>query len=312
MLLLDLAGPAEVLRRANVEQDAVQFALRYVAPSPSSLTSIGLSLTPLEPLPRTLADDATVLIAGSVERVLFGAAQPSRADDDAAEAAIVAWLRARVRPHHRLVTICSGALLAGRAGLLDGRACTTHFSDCAELAALAPKAKVLENRLFVEDGPCLTSAGVTTGIDLMLHLVARAVGSGVAVAVARHLVVYLRRGGSDPQLSPWLEGRNHLHPVVHRVQDAVAADPAHPWTLDALAAVAGTSARHLSRLFNEHAAMSTTDYVNRLRMARARELLDNTRLDIERVAEDAGFGSSRHLRRIWRRFHASPPSGARG
>ncbi|MFX8731657.1 AraC family transcriptional regulator, partial [Acinetobacter baumannii] len=81
----------------------------------------------------------------------------------------------------------------------------THHSSCAELAKLAPKARVLENRLYVEDGNCYSSAGITTGVDLMLHLVGTLIGQVNAVAVARYLVVYLRRSGGDPQLSPWLE-----------------------------------------------------------------------------------------------------------
>jgi transcriptional regulator GlxA family with amidase domain len=216
-----------------------------------------------------------------------------------------------VRPGHRLVSICSGALLAARAGLLDGHACTTHHAACAELAALAPAARVLEDRLYVEDRERLTSAGITAGIDLMLHVVARLVDPACAAAVARYLVVYLRRAGSDPQLSPWLDGRNHLHPAIHRVQDAVSADPARAWSLEALSAIAATSPRHLSRLFNRHAGMSLPAYVNALRVALARDLLAQTRLDMERVAERAGFASPRQLRRAWARLHDGPPSALR-
>ena len=170
---------------------------------------------------------------------------------------------------------------------------------------------MLDNRLYVEDGNRYSSAGVTAGTDLMLHLVAQLCGPAVALAVARHLVVYLRRSGSDPQLSPWLEGRNHIHPAVHSAQDAIAANPARAWTLGALAKVASTSPRHLSRLFNEHAGMSLPDYINRLRVSLARELIGNTRLDMERVAEKSGFGSARQLRRAWSRSYATPPHEAR-
>ena len=216
-----------------------------------------------------------------------------------------------IQPGHKLISICSGALLAGRAGLLDGRVCTTHHSCCAELAKLAPGAKVLDNRLYVEDGNCYSSAGITTGVDLMLHLMGQLIGQINAVAIARYLVVYLRRGGGDPQLSPWLEGRNHMHPAVHRVQDAMAADPTKSWSLTKLARMVGVSNRHLSRLFHEHAGMSFLDYNNRLRVGLARELLSQTRLDMERIAERAGFSSSRQLRRAWRRLHETAPRHAR-
>jgi transcriptional regulator GlxA family with amidase domain len=226
----------------------------------------------------------------------------------AARDVIVAWLRRVTRPTHRLVFICSGALLAARAGLLARRCCTTHHSDCDELRLLAPDAKVLDNRLYVEDGHVYTSAGVTAGIDLSLHLIGEIAGPLCAVAVARNMVVYLRRTGADPQLSPWLDRRNHLHSGVHRVQDAIAADPAHPWTLDELGAIAGASPRHLARLFQLHTGDSPLAYINALRVALARQFLTNSQFTLDHVAERAGFGSLRHLRRIWGRYNATSPA----
>jgi transcriptional regulator GlxA family with amidase domain len=176
---------------------------------------------------------------------------------------------------------------------------------------IAPRARILENRLYVEDGERYSSAGITAGIDLMLHLVHQSTDQSCAVAVARYLVVYLRRSGSDPQLSPWLEGRNHIHPAVHRVQDAIAAELTKPWNLTALARIACASERHLSRLFHEHVGMSIPEYSSRLRVAYARELLRETRLDMERVAEQSGFSSTRQLRRAWERIHKTPPRQAR-
>lgn len=309
-LLLDIAGPLEVLRRAGLEQDAVRFDVSYVAATASLPTSIGLAVSGLAPLPDTLEDDAMIVVPGSADAVAF-AQDASVASVARDEAAIVAWLAAQVGATHTLVSVCSGALLAARAGLLDGRECTTHFSVCAELATLAPSARVHENRLYVADGNRCSSAGVTAGTDLMLHLVAGICSPAVALSVARHLVVYLRRSGADPQLSPWLEGRNHIHPAVHRAQDAIAADPSRTWTLAVLAQVANTSARHLSRLFNEHAGMGLPEYINRLRVALARELLQQTRLDMDRVAERSGFASARQLRRAWGRSYATPPHAAR-
>jgi len=304
-LLLDVAGPLEVLRRANLMQRALRFEVSYVAATRSVRTSIGLELGALGALPRKLPEKAMILIAGNVDQRLDGS---ERDECDAAhEQRIVDWLRDTVRQGHQLLTICSGALFAARAGLLDGYSCTTHFMNCAELAALAPAARVLDNRLYVEDRDRLSSAGVTAGIDLLLHVVAQRIDHACALAIARYLVVYLRRSGSDPQLSPWLEGRNHIHPAVHRVQDAIAQDPARDWPARRLAHIAGTSARHLSRLFHEHTGMHIADYRNRLRAALARELLSQTRLDMERVAERAGFSSTRQLRRVWRNLHASSP-----
>jgi transcriptional regulator GlxA family with amidase domain len=283
--------------------------VRYVAPTRTLRTSIGLDVSGIEPLPRTISENAMVVIGGNADTLLDGSiAQPADAQH---EAKIVDWLRTAIHPGHRLITICSGALLAARAGLLEGYACTTHFLSCEELSALEPQAKVLENRLYVEDRDRLSSAGITAGIDLMLHVVAQLTDHACALAVARYLVVYLRRSGSDPQLSPWLEGRNHIHPSVHRVQDAIAADPARPWPARRLAQIAGTSPRHLSRLFHEHVGMHLADYRNRLRAALARELIGQTRLDMERVAERAGFASTRQFRRVWHKLYANPPRASR-
>jgi transcriptional regulator GlxA family with amidase domain len=316
-LLLDLAGPLEVLRIAGTVQDRVGFAVTYAAPRGQTRCSIGLDLGGAGRLPTTVADGTFILLPGSAGQVLGeeggegrGAAPDAEAGR-AAETEIVAWLRAVTRPGHRVVTVCEGALLAARAGLLDGYACTTHHASCDRLRAAAPRARVLENRLFVQDRDRFSSAGVTAGIDLMLHLVADWAGPATAVAVARSLVVYMRRGPDDPQLSPWLEGRSHLHPAVHRAQDAIAADPARNWSPALLGRVAGASPRNLARLFRLHAGMTVTDAVNRSRIALARDLIAQTGHDLERVAERAGFGSARHMRRVWRQFHAGAPSSLR-
>ena len=314
LLLLDIAGPLEVLRQANRVQSGVHFQVRYVGPRSSLQTSVGVSLSQIEPLPVALPPEAWVVLAGDVEQVMLcgGGMGPGKSVEDAAdEDAIVAWLKEAIVPGHKVVCICTGALMAGRAGLLDGHNCTTYYLSCDELALLAPKAKVLEERLYIEDGERYSSAGITAGIDLMLHMVYECTDQSCAVAVARYLVVYLRRSGADPQLSPWLEGRNHIHPAVHRVQDAIADDLAKPWSLETLARIAGASGRHLSRLFHEHVGMNIADYRNRLRVAFARDLLRETDLDLERVAEEAGFSSSRQLRRAWGKVYKTPPRQAR-
>jgi transcriptional regulator GlxA family with amidase domain len=311
-LLLDVAGPMEVLRLANLYQDAVRFEVRYVGPLSSVMTSIGIALTGIEMLPSELPSNAMVMLFGDVEKVMMPAGWPAPQKDVRGDAEIVQWLKDVVRPGHTVVSICAGAMLAARAGLLNGYTCTTHYLDCEELARVAPGAKVVENRLFVDDRDRLTSAGVTAGIDLMLYIMSRRLGHALAAAIARYLVVYLRRGGTEPQISPWLEGRNHVHPAVHRVQDAMMKNPAESWQLGKLARMAGASSRHLTRLFHEYAGMSVTEYKNNLRVALARQLLSQTEMDMEQVAEKAGFGSARQMRRAWRRVYDGAPREARG
>ncbi|WPO97640.1 helix-turn-helix domain-containing protein [Pseudomonas sp. HR96] len=310
VLMLDLAGPAEVLRLATQSGagQGVGFQLQYVSPVSCVHSSIGLPLSGLAPLPATLAADSLVVLVGSTTQLGAG----EQAAFEQAQAQVCQWLRDVYQPSGaQLVCVCAGALTAARAGLLDGRQCTSHHSLCGALQALAPKARVLDNRLYVIDGPISSSAGITAGIDLMLHLLAGLVGPQVACAVARDMVVYMRRAGADPQLSAWLSGRNHLHPALHRVQDALAAAPAEPWSVERMAAIACTSARHLGRVFHEHAQASPLDYLHRLRVGLARELLAQSTLDMEAVAQRAGFGSARHLRRVWGKFESAPPSYSR-
>ncbi|HEV2576388.1 MAG TPA: helix-turn-helix domain-containing protein [Acidobacteriaceae bacterium] len=309
--LLDLGGPLDVLRRANIEQKAVYFRVRCVGVTRSISTSIGLDLHTIEPLPESLPDDAIVMVFGSVDNPTNWGRPKDHGGDGEDQAVIVRWLENNIRPTHTLVGICSGTLFFGHAGLLDGRSCTTHHADCAGLARIAPKARVLEDRLFVQDGNIYTSAGITAGVDLMLYFVGRLLGPACTVAIARHLVVYIRRTGSDPQVSPWLEGRNHIHPAVHRVQDAIAANPSRAWNRVQLAQIAGASIRHLSRLFHKQVGMSIVDYRNRLRVALAREFLLQSELDMENIAERAGFSSTRQLRRAWQRVYPGSPSEAR-
>ena len=298
VLMLDYAGPAEALRMAG--EMGADIAVHTCAPVAQLRTSLGVELAGLAALPARLPPDSLVIVTGNA----------CEAEDYARPEAhaVVAWLRTAVQADTQFASICSGALLLAAAGLLDGRRCTTHHSLIDALRLAAPAAKVEENRVFVDDGPLLTSAGITTGIDLALYLIERHAGAELAARVARRLVVYQRRGGNDPQLSPWLAHRNHLHPAVHRAQDAIAQDPARSWSVDELAAQAHVSARHLTRLFAEHAGISVVGYQQRLRVARARELLAERQLSVERVAELAGFASARDFRRVWQRYEGGTPS----
>jgi len=315
VLMLDLAGPAEVLRVASqldaseAGQTPPRFSLHYASPTPTIRTSIGLPLHGLDGLPATLAADTIIVLVG----VSSSSDAGLRREIDASCELVATWLRQVVAgKEQRLLCVCSGALIAARAGLLDGCRCTTHHSLCETLHNMAPLATVLENRLYVTDGAISTSAGITAGIDMMLQVVAELTSARAAAAVARKMVVYMRRAGADPQLSAWTTGRNHLHPALHRVQDAIAADPTRDWSADELAGIACSSSRHLSRLFQEYTGGSPLDHVHRLRIALAREMITQSSLDMESVAAQAGFSSARHLRRIWSKYYPTAPSSERG
>lgn len=296
VLLLDYAGPAEALRMAR--DMGVPLVLHTCGPRSEVNTSLGTQLAGLEALPERLPPNSLVLITGN-----------SHESDDYAKPAaqqVVRWLQTATQPDTLLGSICSGALLLAMAGKLDGLRCTTHHSLIDDLQALAPTAQVEVDRIFVHDGQVLTSAGITTGIDLALYLIEQMAGAALAAQVARRLVMYTRRGPHDPQLSPWLAHRNHMHPAVHRAQDAItqslSQDPARRWSLPELANMACVSPRHLSRLFMQHTGISVVDYQQQLRMARARELLtQQPTLTQEQLAEACGFASARDFRRVWAR-----------
>lgn len=288
---LDLTGPAEVLTLSGA------FRLHYVGPQAEVITSTGMTIGRIAPLPPSLPPDSLLVLAG-VEDSLH------QLDGPPAQEAL-RWLREqRISFQERawtLVCICSGALLAARAGLLDGYRCTTHHNVMERLRQQAPAALVKDNRIFVEDRGVFTSAGITSGIDLALYLVSLYLGPQQAMAVAREMVVYFRRGGDDPQLSPWLRHRNHLHPAIHRAQDILAHEPEAEWRLDQLARQVFMSSRHLTRLFREHLGLSVREYHEQLRLAVAQQRLQQG-MGIEKSALAAGFSSSRQLRRAQQRW----------
>nr|WP_315468463.1 helix-turn-helix domain-containing protein [uncultured Undibacterium sp.] len=300
ILLIDLAGPADAFLFANRRLGEVQFDLRYISPSPSISSSIGLSLGNLSPLPETIEEQALIMIPGvrgdNFDQTSLAARQT------------IKWLRQHCNASHRIACVCAGALVAAHAGLLKNKRATTHHSHCIDLAKIDASIQVEENRIFVEDGKVLTSAGVTAGIDLSLHLISQICSPKTAMAVARAMVVYFRRSGNDPQLSAWLQHRNHLHPTVHKIQDLISRDPTHPWNLDELAGHASTSSRHLTRLFKLHAQTSVYDYLTSLRLSLADQLLSQTDWSIERIADAAGFGSARQFRRCWQTAYKTSPS----
>lgn len=294
VLSLDVSGPAETLRLAG------QFSLRYISPLPQITCSIGMTLSQLQPLPERLEDNAILVIPGV-------STSPGDVNHQATEQAR-RWL-ATLQPDLQqqritLVCVCSGALLAAQAGLLDNHQCTTHHDVIERLRQQAPTALVKENRIFVEDRSIYTSAGITAGIDLALHLINRQCGAPRAMEIAREMVVYFRRSGDDPQLSPWLRYRNHLHPAVHRAQDVMAAEPEAEWSVPQVAEKAHVSSRHLARLFRSHVGISVREYHEQLRLAVAQQRLQQG-YGLEKAALAAGFSSGRQLRRAQQRSSMS-------
>ena len=295
--LLDLGGPVQVFDvAAHLGAD---YRLTYVADAAQHASAQGLMLSGLEPLPATGPDDL-ILVPG-----------PRLTSETSVSAAVVDWLRAGFVAGTRIAAVCSGAVALGEAGLLDGRRCTTHWELLEPMRARYPAARVQDAVLYVHDGLISTSAGISAGIDLALSLVERAHGPSLTAAVARQLVVYLRRDGSAGQVSPFLAYRDHLNSAVHRVQDHVAQHLADPLTLTDLAGVAHMSPRGLSRAFTATIGITPLRYQQQLRVELAQNLLSGTDLTVEAIAARCGFHDARHLRRLFAVRHGAPPSAHR-
>ena len=269
-LALDWAGPAEAFRIANQSlarmKKPAQFRLRFVGPVAQAESSVGLYWSGIEPLPVKLGDCAWL--------VLMGYPDEAREKNLRAKREVTRWLRSigkQLVSPHRLITICAGALLAAEAGLLADARVTTHHQDLDALQLIETHCDVQPNRVFVVDEKhrVYSSAGITTGIDLAMHLIAEVCGEAIAARVAQVMVLPLRRGPNDAALSPFLEGRSHLHAGVHRVQDAVGGEPLAEWTVTRMAEVACTSPRHLARLFDVHVGQAPLAYLRGIRLALA-------------------------------------------
>lgn len=298
-LILDWAGPAEALRMANqalqLRGEGPAFILHFVSPAAQTRSSVGACISGLITLP-----DTGVLAQGSHWIVLVGQAGASIELDSPGARVVLHWLRALRLQTGRLelVCICSGAIIAARAGLLAQHRVTTHHQHLDELRNTEPACDVVQNRVFVIDTPVCTSAGVTTGLDLMLYRIGQTCGPVLAAQVAQTMVLPLRRGPHDPELSPFLQHRNHLHPAVHRVQDAVGEQPRKDWTLPRMAQIAFVTPRHLGRLFAEHAHTTPQNYVRNIRLALSEHALKMGK-NVQQAADIAGFHSDTQLRRAW-------------
>ncbi len=312
-LILDWAGPAEALRIANqalhAQGLAAAFEMFFVGPQTETRTSVGAHIAGIAPLP-----SADQLAASAACQWIVLVGQPGRtmALDGPEVSSVLHWLRGLRLAAGRLelVCICAGAVIAAHAGQLAGRRATTHHQHLEELRQAEPRCEVVANRVFVEDAPVYSSAGVTTGIDLVLHRMAAACGEAVVAQVAQTMVVALRRGLQDPELSPFLQHRNHMHPALHRVQDAVSQQPAEDWNVPRMAEVAHVSARHLTRLFVAYAGIAPLQYLRGLRLASADAALQSGG-NVTQAAALAGFSSDAQLRRTWHQAgRTTPPSAS--
>jgi transcriptional regulator GlxA family with amidase domain len=301
--LLDVTGPFQVFASANDIVEAAggarPYQLRLMAQDDGAVTSTaGVVLAATSLSRRDEALDTLIVPGGSgVEAV-------------AANAALMKWLQQRAAVARRVAAVCTGAFVLATAGLLDGRRATTHWKWSARLAQRFPAIRVEPDPIFLCDGSVWTSAGVTAGIDLALALVEADLGRSVALAVARYLVVFLKRPGGQAQFSAAL--------ALQAAEDKFGA--LHDWinehlagelSLSILAERAGMSERSFSRHYAEATGQTPARAVERLRVEAVRNMLSESRIPLKRVAQRCGFNSEETMRRSFLRLLAVTPQDYR-
>lgn len=285
-----------VFETANMFSDEAPYEFRFVSEGGGAVrTSLGMELQ----TERFSVEPGDIL--------LIGGGTTSR---DPPSPALLDFVRAAAKTHRRVAAICTGAFVLAEAGLLDGRRATTHWAHARELQKRFPKAKISEDRIFINDGPVWTSAGMSAGIDLALALVEDDLGADMAKSVARKLVLYHRRGGGQSQFSTLLE----LSPKSDRIQTALAYAREHlhtPLSVPQLAEAAHLSPRQFSRAFRAETGQSPAKAIEKLRVEAARALMDQSRHSIDVVAQQTGFSDRDQMRRAFLRAFGQPPQALR-
>ena len=284
--LLDLAGPAQAFGTAA--DLGCGYELCFVAEQEEVPTTQGITVRAATDWPALAADDLIVVPGWRSPRI-------------AGTGPLTATTLKRLASHHdeggTVASVCAGADALGRAGLLNGRRCTTHHDIQDELATRYPQAAVVRDVLYVVDGRVATSAGIASGIDLALYLIAVRDGPAMAARVAREMVVYARRNGGEQQASAMLRHRNHLSDLAHRAQDCIEAGFAGPLPLPDLAKACGVSERTLTRRFVAATGMTPLRYQQVLRLERAEHLIGHG-ATVDAAARAVGFHDARMLRRL--------------
>ncbi len=288
---LDVAGPAEVFAQAG------GYDVQVAAPSREPLdTASGYAILPNLALGDVRGPIDTLVVAGGA------GTRAAQADD-----MLVDWIAHAAPRARRVTSVCTGAFLLARAGLLDGRRVTTHWAWCDLLARAYPSVIVEPDPIFVADGPIRTSAGVTAGMDLALAMVEEDLGPERALEVARNLVLFVRRPGGQAQFSAGLQAQAATRAPLRELQAWIVDHLDADLSVSALAERAHMSERHFARAFKIETGVTPAAYVERLRVERARMLLESTPTPVAAVATQCGFGTVETLRRAFaRRVGVSP------
>jgi len=301
--MLDLVGPFQVFASATqlAEPDAACapiYRVEIVSCSRRTafVTNCGLRMSAHRSFRDVHGQIDTLLIAGG-----------SAIEEDRTGPEVVRWVREIAARIRRVGSVCTGALLLARAGLLDGRRATTHWNWCQRLARRYPQVTVEPRPIFIRDGNVYTSAGVTAGMDLALALVEDDHGSRLALQVARQLVLYLRRPGGQAQFSAALSLQLSDRQPLRELQAWVLENLDKPLSVQALAEHVAMSPRNFARVFGREMRVTPGKFVERLRVEAARRRLEETRHSLKKIAAQCGLGSVASMRRIFQRLVGIPP-----
>lgn len=295
---LDLVGPLEVFSMANNFIGVSLYEVVIASPKGGEIVSnSGLRLAgsvPLGKLPKPLD---TILVAGGNEAGLRSLREGST----------LAWLQGRTKSTRRIGSVCSGAFVLAAAGLLDGRRATTHWGACDEMRTFRPQVRLEPDAIFVADPPFYTSAGITAGIDLCLSFVEADCGPETALAVARNMVLFMRRPGGQTQYSASLNVQVASTPRLRTLISEITAEPTGDLSLPKLAKRAGMTERTFSRAFHKESGITPAAFVELARVDRAKAFLETSDWPLARVAERSGFTGLDALHRAFqKRIGATP------
>jgi transcriptional regulator GlxA family with amidase domain len=297
---LDVLGPAEVFATATALANQDGYTVEVVAAQPGPIPTSSVAIHPDGLLQDCRGPIDLLLVPGGVG--VSAAARDGR---------LIGWIREAAGRSRRVASVCTGAFLLARAGLLDGRRATTHWAACDELTRRHPEVRVEPEPIFVRDGNVITSAGVTAGMDLALAIVEEDLGRSIALETARWLVLFVKRPGGQAQFSAQLAAqmaeREPLRELQQWIPDNLTADLSVP----ALARRACMSERNFARAFRRETGLTPAAYVETARVERARIALESGALPVETVARQVGFGTVETMRRSFRRRLGVSPGSYR-
>lgn len=288
--LLDLAGADQVFYEAK--DYGLNVETTYCSYISTLETSMSLKLGIMKHFSEVRVSEGDYIIIPGAETSVLNSAEMAAQKD------LFQWVIDAYNKKANVCSICTGAYFLAMSGLLDGKRCTTHWKHTEILRNRFPKLHVIDNILFTEEDRIFTSAGVTSGIDLALHIVAKIKDDNLSYKIARELVVYNRRSGNDAQHSIHLKYRNHIHNGIHKVQDWLQEKTDRKMVLDDLAEIACMSTRNMTRIFKKETGITINDYVSIIRKEKINELLKNPDISRRDIARQCGLKSERQVSRL--------------